>query len=80
MATHGALSAFNPSMEPWTAYTEKFKYYFTANDVQPEDKKHSILLSVCGPGTYKTILNLVDVETLAKAKFKELVTILKKSL
>ena len=77
MATHGALSAFNQSKEPWTAYTERLQYYFTVNDVQSEDKKHAILLSVCGPDTYKAIRSLIDIETLDKAKFEELVNILK---
>ena len=34
-------------------------------------------MSICGPDTYKTIRSLVDAETLAKAEFEELVTILK---
>ena len=77
MATHGALSVFNPSKEPWITYTERLQYYFIVNDVQSEDKKCAILLSVCGPDTYKTIRSLVDAETLAKTKFEELLTILK---
>lgn len=33
--------------------------HFVANDVVDADKNRSILLSVCGPATYKVIRNLV---------------------
>ena len=45
--------------------------------MQSEDNKCAILLSVCGPDTYKTICSVVDTKTLVKAKFEKLVTIFK---
>ena len=60
MATHGVVSMFDPSTEDWTTYTERMKHYFVANDVTDAKKKHSILLSACGPATYKVIRNLVE--------------------
>ena len=61
MATHRALWAtFDPSVEDWTRYMDRIKHYFVANDVADGDKKRSILLSACGPATYKVIRNLVE--------------------
>ena len=77
MATHGTLSAFNPAKEHWTAYTERLQYYFIANEVKSDEKKRAILLSVCGPDTYKTIRGIVDAETLASTAYNELIEMLK---
>ena len=60
MATHGAVSTFDPNAEDWTTYTDRMKHYFVANDVVDTDKKRSILLSACGSATYKIIRNLVE--------------------
>jgi len=78
MATHGTFSAFNPEQEPWTTYTERLHYYFIANGVKTEEQKCAILLSVCGSDTYKTICSLIGGETLATAKFAELIELLQK--
>jgi len=43
MATHGELSAFNPAKEHWTAYIERVRFYFIANDVKTDEKKRAIL-------------------------------------
>ena len=42
---------------------DQFNYYFVANDITA-DKKVAILLSACGPATFKTIESVVDAETL----------------
>ena len=39
---------------------DRMKHYFVANDVADGDEKCSILLSACGPATYKVIRNLVE--------------------
>ena len=76
MATHGELSAFNPTKEQWTSYIERARYYFIANDVKSDEKKYAILFSGCGPETYQTIRSIVDAETLQKSKFENLVEII----
>ena len=76
MATHETLSPFNPDVEPWTTYTERLHYCFIANGVKSDEQKCVILLSVCGPDTYKTICSLVDGKTLATAKFEKLIKLL----
>ena len=60
MAVHGAVAAFDPSKEDFSSYAERLDHYFIANDVKDEAKQRSILLSVCGPATYKLIRSLVD--------------------
>ena len=40
MATHGSVSAFNPSKEDWTSYEERLRYYFFC-------KKRGHIVRVC---------------------------------
>ena len=51
------MSAFHSEFdqnEDWTAYTERLQNYFihVANDVASDNKKCTILLSVCGPAIW----------------------------
>ena len=50
-ATYGTLREFKPEVETITAYLERLKAYFDANDV-PSAKRVAVLLSVIGPKTY----------------------------
>lgn len=56
MATFGTIGKFVE--EDWTEYEEMLGRFFLANGIMEEDKKRSILLSVCGAKTYKVIRNL----------------------
>ena len=58
MATHGSVSEFNSAQEDWRSYAERLEQYFAANDVKDEEKMRAILLSVCGPSTYRLMRNL----------------------
>ena len=73
MATHGSLSAFNPSTTNWQSYVDQLNYYFIANDIATDKKKVAVLLSLCGPATFKTICSLVDAERLKDIKYDDLV-------
>lgn len=77
MATHGVVSMFDLSTEDWTTYTERMKHYFVANDVTNADKKCSILLSACGPATYKVIRNLVEEDKLDMTPYDDIVKLVK---
>ena len=77
MATHGAVSTFDPNAEDWTTYTDRMKHYFIANDVADADKKRSILLSACGPATYKVIRNLVEDGKLDTTSYDDIVKLVK---
>ena len=77
MATHGSVSAFDPSKEDWTSYEERLRYYFVANDVTDGAKKRSILLAACGAPAYKLIRSLVQAEKLDSTPYEDLVKIVK---
>ena len=68
---------FDSSTEDWTTYTERMKHYFVANDMTDADKKRSILLSACGPATYKVIRNLVEKGKLDTTPYDDIVKLVK---
>ena len=73
MATHGSVGEFAPGKETWLSYAERLEQYFLANDVQAQEKKRAILLSVCGASTYQLIRNLVSPQKPSEKTFDELV-------
>ena len=56
MAVHGAFAAFNPQEEDWSEYSERLTFYFTANGITTGTKKRAILLSCCGPATFRSLV------------------------
>ena len=62
MASHGHIGEFNNQVEDWRSYTERLQNYFLANDIKAEAKQRAILLSVCGPRTYKLIRSLLSLQ------------------
>ena len=56
--TFGQIAEFRPEAETITAYLERTKLFFTANDV-PEQKQVSVLLSVIGRKTYALLRSLL---------------------
>ena len=60
MSLHGTLSSYDPTKESWSIYIEQLNQYFIANDVVDATKKRDILLSACGPKTYKLVRSLAD--------------------
>ena len=58
-SSHGHIGEFNSQLEDWRSYTERMQNYFIANDIKSESKQRAILLSVCGPRTYKLIRSLL---------------------
>ena len=73
MATHGSVGEFAPGKETWLSYAERLEQYFLANDVQAQEKKRAILLSLCGASTYQLIRNLVSPQKPSEKTFDELV-------
>ena len=76
MATHGSVVQFDPEKEEWTSYMECLNYYLIANEVKEDAKKCAILMSGCGPTTYKIIRRLVDSETRKTIKYSKLIDLL----
>ena len=62
MAVHGHLGEFEASKDDWKSYIERAKQYFTANEVTSAAKKRAILLSACGPVTYRVIRDVLTPE------------------
>ena len=58
--THGSLSSFDPTVEDWRSYVERFLHYCEANDITSPERKRAVLLSVCGAKTYQVIRNLTS--------------------
>ena len=60
MATsyYGTLSEFDRKRELWVNYKERLEFFYTANEIEDEDKKKAILLSTSGPETYALFRNL----------------------
>ena len=73
MAVHGALAAFNPQEEDWSEYSERLNFYFTANGITADAKKRAVLLSCCGPATFRLLRSLVLPKGLDEFSFDELV-------
>ena len=77
MATHGSLSAFDSSKEDWSSYILRLKYYFEANEVTDSNKKKSILLSACGPATFRRIGSLLTTVRLESIGYEDLIAVVK---
>eukprot|EP00731_Ephydatia_muelleri_P017692 Em0010g790a len=77
MAVHGAVGQFNEEAEEWPAYCERLMHYFTANDVETDEKRRAILLSVCGAHIYQLVRSLVSPEKPADKTFEEIVKLVR---
>ncbi|KAL5510827.1 hypothetical protein EMCRGX_G006433 [Ephydatia muelleri] len=80
MAVHGAVGQFNEEAEEWPAYCERLMHYFTANDVETDEKRRAILLSVCGAHIYQLVRSLVSPEKQADKTFEEIVKLVRDHL
>jgi len=74
----GTISEFSSGQETWTAYVERLVQYLVANKVEDADQRRAVLLSVCGPATYRLIRNLVSPKRPTELKFAEIVEIVQK--
>ena len=72
------MTYFNSSHKSWSSYSERLGYYFAANDVQDEDKKKAILLTVWGPSTFQLLKSLLWPGTPADKWYSKLVEVLGK--
>ena len=72
-SNHGHIGEFNSQLEDWHSYTERLQNYFIANDIKSEAKQRVILLSVCGPHTYKLIRSLLSPQEPKDVSFANIV-------
>ena len=66
------------SQQTWTTYVECLQQYLAANKIEDADQQRAVLLSVCGPPTYRLIRSLVSPKKPTELKFAELVEVLQK--
>lgn len=78
MAVHGKIGQFQPSIKSWESYSERLSFYFSANGITTATKKHSILLTVCGPATFQLLRSLVQPAKLDDTTYDTLTGLLKK--
>lgn len=76
MATYGRIDEYD-EIEEWTQYVERMDHYFAANNIESNDKKRSIFLSVIGAKTYKLLRGLIRPEIPNKLSYKELTEVIK---
>lgn len=77
MATFGKIEEYCESDE-WVQYVERLEMYFEANDIDDDTKKRSILLTVCGPKTYRLIRGLTAPEKPKEKSYETLTELLEK--
>ena len=78
MATYyGKLSEFDKDKEDWTSYVERLELFFEANEIEQEEKQKAILLSSCGPSTYKLFKGLTTPRKPREISFKDLIHVMK---
>ena len=73
VTVHGSVGEFTGVAEERPSYIERPEFYFTANDVDEEGKKHAILLSGCGSATYSLIRSLVAPKKASEMSFQDIV-------
>ena len=76
-AVHGSLAAFDSNTEEWTEYIERLEFYFAANGITDGTKQRAVLLSCCGPSTFRLMRSIVLPTPLTDFSFKELVAKMK---
>ena len=78
MATgnYGKLSEYDSSKEDWQSYIERLELYFTASDIDDEEKRKAILLTSCGIECYRLFKGLTTPRKPVDKTFIELVTLM----
>ena len=78
IATLGRVDEFDGTRDDWLQYVERLEHFFSANGVDDADKKRSVLLTVIGAATYKTLRNILSPEKPGEKPYAELVESLSK--
>ena len=75
-SNYGKLSEYDSSKEDWQSYIERLELYFTANDIDDEEKRKAILLTSCGIECYHLFKGLTTPTKPVDKTFIELVTLM----
>ncbi len=74
MNSIGKLEEFDETRDNWTAYIERVKQYFLANDVDDE-KKVAVLLTMIEGKTYSLLRTLTSPHKPSSKSFEQIVAI-----
>ena len=55
----GEIGAYEPNVEDWPNYVERFEGFLNANGITEDGKKRSVFIAVVGPKSYNLLRNLV---------------------
>ena len=70
MAVHEQIGTFGSNQEDWQPYVEHLKLYCIADT---KEKQRVLLLTACGPVTYKMTKNIVALSKSAKKTFDDII-------
>lgn len=73
----GNVGPYDSDSEDWTCYCERLEQFFVANDINDEDKRRAVLLSVCGSSVYQLVRNLLAPVKPSQKSFTELVQLVR---
>ena len=74
----GQIGEFIREKEEWSQYWERLQCFFDANDIEEDEKKRAILLTVIGSATYKVLSNLTSPTKPKEKPLADLIALLKK--
>ncbi|XP_060093621.1 uncharacterized protein K02A2.6-like, partial [Heteronotia binoei] len=71
------IETFDPANpEGWESYAERVEFYLRANKVTDAGTKRDVLLSVCGPATFKIAKGLLAPVRLTEKSYEEIIRLL----
>ena len=77
MTALGTIESFNPSIEDWNAYSERFEQYVIANDIKDEKEVVATFLTTIGSKTYNVLRDLLVPAKPSEVKLEVLVKTLR---
>ena len=74
MSSANKFGEFCPGKEDWKSYIERLQMHFAANDIKDAPKQRAILISSCGPSTYRQMKDVLAPEAPSTVSFTDIVS------
>ena len=68
----GTLNQFDLASRHWKSYVERAELYFTANEINGDEKLCAVFLSSCGDAAYKRIKDVLSPCCPTEVSFKDI--------
>ena len=75
-----SFDAFHPGEDNWEEWKERLEFYLEAENVTENDKKRSVLLTVCGREMYSLVKSLASPGKLRDKSFEDIISLLDRHL